>query len=181
MMRISSRLRTFLKRDEGTSTVEFVLIFPVIFAIFMSGWESGLLMTRSVLLDRAVDIVVRDLRLGNYSRPGDPPLTHDRLKDEICDRTLMIRDCDDNIRLSLIPVDTAAWVFPAGRQGCYDRAEDIEPVTTVVSGGGDQIMLMQVCVIIESVFPGSAFGAGLRKDSDNGYFMHSRSAFVNEP
>ena len=83
MKRIMSRLFARLKNEDGSSTVEFVLIFPILFGIFMSGWETSTYIMRYTLLDRALDITMRDLRLGRM-----PGADHDDLKDAICDRTI---------------------------------------------------------------------------------------------
>lgn len=176
MMRLLSRVRNLWRREDGTATVEFVFIFPVMFGIFMSGWESGLLMTRAVLLDRSLDMVMRDLRLGNIDAP-----THAILKERICARTVMINDCIDNLRVSLEPVNTTTWTFPARSQECRDRSTTIEPVVTVNSGAPDEVMLVRVCVPIDAVFPGSAVGARLPKDGSGAYRLVATSAFVNEP
>ena len=59
-------LHRFLKDDRGTATIEFLFVFPVIFLIFTASFESSMYMARSIMLDRSVDLVVRQLRLGNY-------------------------------------------------------------------------------------------------------------------
>lgn len=176
MKHIMSRLFSRLKNEDGSSTVEFVLIFPILFGIFMSGWETSTYIMRYTLLDRALDITMRDLRLGRM-----PGADHDGLKDAICDRTILINNCDSNLKLSLQPIDTGTFAMPTTGATCVDRTQNVQPVTTVNPGAGDEIMLVRACVIIEGVFPGSAIGTRMPKEPGGGYIMVAKSIFVNEP
>jgi len=74
---ILAGLRDLRRKEDGNATIEFAILFPAFIMIFLSAFESGLLMTRQVLLDRAVDLTVRDIRLRTWL-PGPPP-THDDL------------------------------------------------------------------------------------------------------
>lgn len=182
MRRILTSLLSRLKSEDGSSTVEFVLIFPVIFGIFMTGYDSSMYITRFSMLDRALDLSMRDLRLGRFPDPdGDGVMTHDELKDLICSRTVLIRDCGDNIRVALQRVDTATFDMPTDPMACVDRTAKIQPLTTVTPGQADELMLVRACVIIEGVFPGSAFGTRMVKEPGGGYIMTAKSVYVNEP
>jgi Flp pilus assembly protein TadG len=44
------RLRVFRRADDGVVAVEFVMLFPVVFFLFIWAVELGMLMTKSVLL-----------------------------------------------------------------------------------------------------------------------------------
>jgi hypothetical protein len=68
-MRLSSMIRRFRRREDGTVTVEFVILVPLIFAIFIATLEIGMMMSRWSGLDRAADMVIRSLRLGQYQNP----------------------------------------------------------------------------------------------------------------
>ena len=50
-----------LWREDGTATMEFVLMVPVFLTIFMASFESSLLMVRQILLDQSVDQSMRPL------------------------------------------------------------------------------------------------------------------------
>lgn len=177
MTRAPGRLRRFWRRDDGTATVEFVLTVPVLLMIFMASLESGLLMTRYISLERAVDMTVRNLRLGQYPNP-----THDLLKREICGRSSVLVDCSNAIRIELVPVDTATWNLPTSRVGCVDRAdEDIAPVIEVNPGQPNDLMLVRVCIVQDALFPTTGIGLRLPKDADGGYGLVALSSFANEP
>ena len=78
---IASRLRALLRRlipEDGSATIEFALQVPVLITILLSGIELGLIQMRHVMLERSLDLTVRDVRLGRLD-----PVTHDRLRDRI--------------------------------------------------------------------------------------------------
>jgi Flp pilus assembly protein TadG len=81
--RLSRVLRRLGMSEAGTASVEFVIIVPVFLAIFMSAFESGLLTLRHAMLERAVDISVRNLRLGLWANP-----TPELLRDSICQQAV---------------------------------------------------------------------------------------------
>lgn len=171
-----ARLTAFLRRQEGNVTVEFALLFPVIFFMFIWVAEIGMIMTRQVMMEHAVDRAMRELRLGRMQNPGA-----DTLKTEICRRAAILRNCNDTLMIELQPVDTATWALPATSVSCRNRDQPLQPVVTFSPGARNQIMLMRACVLVEPIFPGTGLGAGLRKDSRGGFAMVATSAFVNEP
>jgi Flp pilus assembly protein TadG len=77
--RVKKGLRRFHRSQDGSSTIEFVIMFPVIFTFFLSTFELGMLETRHVMLDRGLDIAVRAIRLGQIE-----PVTHDAFKQAVC-------------------------------------------------------------------------------------------------
>jgi hypothetical protein len=176
MMHFMKRLGRALRREEGTSTVEFVLCIPAFMAIFMMSFESGMFMTKSVLLDRAVDMTIRDLRLGHIANP-----TSAVLKTMICDRTIILSECDSSIMIELRPISQATWVMPTTSVTCINRDEAIQPVTTVDVGNNNEIMLVRVCVLVDALFPTVGLGEKLVKGAHGEIGLIAVSAFVNEP
>lgn len=57
------RLRRLLAREDGTATVEFVVLFPVFMMVLANAVEASVLMSRAAMLDRALDLAVRGLRI----------------------------------------------------------------------------------------------------------------------
>ncbi len=177
MMRFLRRAARGFHRDEsGTASVEFVLAVPVLMTIFMASFESGLLMTRSIMLEQSLDMTMRELRLGNILNPNNATL-----KAEICSRTVIFDDCEDRIMIEMLRVDTGTWAMPATATQCVDREEDVQPVTMLQIGQQNDIMLMRVCIVMDPMFPMTGLGLGLPKDSQGGYGLTAMSAFVNEP
>lgn len=174
--KLSEALRRFGKREDGVASVEFALAFPMVLYLFFFAVELGLIMTKQVMLEFAMDVAMRDLRLGRMENPSS-----DVLKEDICERAKIISDCRQTIMIEMRPIDTNTWVLPPTPVSCRDREEDIQPVVTYNPGAQNQIMLVRACVIIEPLFPGIGVGARLHLDAQGGYGMAALSAFVNEP
>lgn len=170
------RLRRAFGREEGGATVEFVIVFPLFLTVLLTSVESGLMLARQVMLERALDMAVRDLRLGSWVNPD-----HDGLRERICARTGILRDCRTDLLLELQPVDATNWILPQDPVACVDREEEIEPVTQFTPGAGNQLMLVRVCYIADPLFPTTRFGLQLPLDASGGFQLRSASAFVNEP
>lgn len=170
------RLGRFGREDKGTAAVEFAMTVPLLFAIFMASFESGFLMVRSIMLEQSVDMTMRELRLGHYPLP-----TAALLKSEICSRSVILKNCEQNIVIEMTRINTASWALPTNRVACVDREEDINPVTQLQIGQQNDVMLVRVCVVQDAMFPTSGIGLGLPKDSQGGYGLVSVTAFVTEP
>lgn len=171
------RLLATLRRNEsGSSTIEFVIIFPAIMSLFMMSIEIGVMMTRGLMLDRAIDITMRDLRLGNMS-----PMTHDELKKEICENSLIIPDCLNSLSVELRPIEATTWNPLANVPKCYDKSEDIKPVLEFTAGSGNELMLVSACATFVPFFPTTGLAATMKLQNSGEYAMIATSAFVNEP
>ena len=144
--------------------------------LVMSSLEMGTLMLRHVMLERALDMSVRDLRLGNWNNP-----THDDFKRVVCNRAGVIPDCMNVLLVELRPVSTETWEPLSNGPICVDRAEAIHPVTTFTAGAGDEMMLIRACAKFDPIFPTSGLGFRLPKDNTGAYALTAATAFVNEP
>ncbi|MBY8974322.1 pilus assembly protein [Rhodobacteraceae bacterium NNCM2] len=165
----------FWRDERGNATVEFVVLFPwIAYLVFMLA-ETGVLMARSVMLDRGLDIAMRDIRLGLT-----PDVEHDDIKSMICDAAFLIDSCESSVLLELVPI-TDPTSFPSNPISCVDRTEEVDPVTVFNPGAREQIMYVRACIIVDPLFPGSGLGAMLPKDASGGYAIVAKSAFVNEP
>ncbi|MFT4148969.1 MAG: TadE/TadG family type IV pilus assembly protein [Paracoccaceae bacterium] len=175
--RLRNLARAFLVRDEGTASVEFVLCVPVVMFIFMASFESGLAMVRSILLERSVDMVMRELRLGHY----EAPVTNQFLKEQICGHEMMMTNCVKQMKIDMQAISRTTWTMPTGQAACIDRTTDeIDPVVQMTIGQQNVIMLVRVCVIQDAIFPTTGIGRRLQVDG-SGYRVTSISSFVNEP
>lgn len=175
-----SRVRAWLgskaREEDGTATIPFIMFLPFFMLLLMSTLESGTLMLRHVMLERGLDLSVRDLRLGIWNNP-----THEEFKRTVCNRAGIIPDCMNVLLIELRPVSTTTWEPLASGPVCVDRAEPIKPVTTFDSGVGDEMMLIRACAKFDPIFPTSGLGFQLPKDNTGAYALISASAFVNEP
>lgn len=176
MKQFRNKLTKLWRREDGTASLEFVLAIPVLMTIFMASFESGLLMTRTIMLEQSVDITMRELRLGHYTLPDA-----DLLKEEICSRTVIFSDCEASITIEMTRINTANWALPTTAVQCVDRSEDVQPVTVLQIGQQNDIMLVRVCVVQDAMFPTTGVGLNLPKDGNGGYGLITSTAFVTEP
>lgn len=171
------RLKARLRREEGTASIEFVLAVPVLMTIFMASFESGLFMVRHVMLEQALDHTMRELRLNHLGN-----VTVDSLRQEICDRTVVLNDCESNMMLELQPINTATFAMPATPTSCVNRGAVIAPdVPPFIRGGPQDLMIVRACIVQDPMFPMTGIGLRMPKDGQGGYGIVALSIFANEP
>ncbi len=172
---LKSKLAAF-RGEEGTATVEFVMTAPAVIFTFLAAFESGIFMVRYVMLDRALDMTVRELRLGMIPTPA-----LDTLKASICDRVSLVSGCEAALKLEMFSVDTSTWTFPTTTIQCIDRGGEIKPAVEPSLGVENEVMLIRACLTSDALFPTTGIATKMKQDSNGGYFITATSAFVNEP
>jgi len=168
--------RGVVRDESGSASIEFVMLLPLYLAVFGSAFELGLHMVKQVLLDRATDLVVRDLRLGHFTSPDQ-----DMIRTEICTRAGLIPDCTSSLLIEMTPVPTTTWQVLPNQVTCIDRSEEVEPVVTFNGGVANDMMLIRVCAMVEPTFPTTGLGMRLAEAAGGDYAIVSTAAFVNEP
>ncbi len=180
MMRLPARLMAaaarLSRREDGNATIEFVLLFPALITLFLMVVETGVLMTRGVMLDRAVDMSMRELRLGTLT-----PMTPAGLRSSICKNALIISNCQNVLTVELRPISTTTWTPLTGATSCVNRDANIKPVLDFHPGIKNEMMLVRVCAIFDPFFPTSGLAAQIKVDNSGGYALVAMSAYVNEP
>ena len=171
-----NRMAEAFRREDGTASMEFVLMVPVVLLIFMSSFESGLLMTREILLEQAVDLTMRELRLGHY-----PVVSNVVLSREICSRTIIFPNCEQNIVIELDRITTTTWAVPTNITRCINSSAPVQPVVNLNAGQENDLMLVRVCVSLPAMFPHMGLALAMPMDSLGNYILLARSAFVVEP
>ena len=172
MRKFIRKLLNYRRDERGYSTVEFVIVATTFLTGFFWIFETGLIMTKQMMLERALDMTVRDLRLHS-----SPLYTHEYIKDRICDLALILDDCSDNLLLELEVVDLATGFTKDAT--CVDKENEITPVTSWQPGMRSEIVHMRACVIIDPMMPnGIAMFPGT---SASGIPLFADTAFVNEP
>lgn len=179
MKRFVTCLRRGLRRilpEEGAASVEFVIVFPFFLGVFLSGYEVATMNMRAVMLERSMDIVVRNIRLSSGAT-----LDYDQVKTDICARTFLIPNCNTALRIELTAINTNTWSGLTHSPVCTDRTATIQPIVQFENGQQNELMLMRACVVVDPVFPGIGVGRTIPKDASGGYQIIATSAFVNEP
>lgn len=187
---LSKRFLRFRSREDGSATVEFVFLFPLFMAIFLMGFEAGFYMIRNVMLERAVDISVRDIRLGNGRIPD-----YDAVVERICENAIVFSKCDESMHVYMeeVSIQPGAIAAVTGPARCINRFSD-EPQfddTDYNVGDANTMMIVQVCAVVSPMFPTTGIGLGLqrpelglqREGFENTGMMAivATTAFVNEP
>lgn len=173
---IASALRDFARSESGNGTLEFVLAVPFMFVIFGSAMEGGMLSTHHVMLERGLDLTVREVRIGLLSNPD-----HEKLSDRICEYALIIPDCKKNIRLEMMTADPRNWSDPSRLIHCVDRSEEGSPEIDIANGVNNQLMILRACVLFDPMLPGSGLGKALPKQSQGAFALTATSSYVMEP
>lgn len=180
LSRLLRRYRSFKRRESGNATIEFVFLFPVFIFLFLTGFESGYFMVRNVMLERAVEVAIRDVRLGNGNVPD-----FDEIKGRICDEALIIPDCINTVQVEMRSVNIVPGVAAAlgTTARCRDVSSADDPLTgtTFDVGLENQMMMVRVCALMQPLFPTTGIGVGMQVDSAGNYAIVATSAFVNEP
>jgi hypothetical protein len=178
-----TRFAQFLKDERGTATIEFLFVFPIIFTIFTASFESSLYMAKYAMFERSVDLVVRELRLGNNAG-----ITHQSLKQIICRNGVMgnsIDDCTNRMRIWMQPVNTANFAMITPPNSCVEQASEVNddepPANEFAYGTDNDIMLMRICLKEWPLFPTTAVSVKMPPQPDGSVAMIVTSVFVNEP
>lgn len=174
--RIRTFFRPFRKDERGLASIEFAMFFPIYMGLFFWAAELGIITMKSVMLDHALDVAMRDLRLGLMDDP-----TPENLKQEICARAKIIGNCEDQLMIELQAVSTQTWAMPQTPVTCVDNDEEMQPSVTFNPGQAQELMLVRACIVVPVLFPRGILGRQLHMDSSGGIGIASISSFVNEP
>jgi hypothetical protein len=173
---LKSRFWRRARREEGTATIEFVIVVPVILTIFMASVEAGFYMAKHVMMERGLDMVIRDVRLGRI-----PNINHNVLRARLCEATPILNNCGTILKVEMRPVSTATFNMPTLPATCIDRGESSEPLADFVPGESDELMVVRICAVQDPIFPSTGIGLQLRADAQGGYQMIAASLYVVEP
>ncbi|NKX43397.1 TadE/TadG family type IV pilus assembly protein [Roseicyclus persicicus] len=186
MPRLLQTLRDFARDERATSTLEFVIMFPVVITLFIAVFETGIILSRQVLMERSLDEAVRLLRLVRTivdPVTGQPrPLTADDIAQAICDNTRAIPNCDQVLVVQLTRIDQTNYDVPTPDIACVNRGDlSIQPSNQFQQGTDNELILIRTCAIIDPLLPFSGFGLNLARDDTGGLHMTAASVLVNEP
>lgn len=176
-----SLLRRFMANDDGVVTVEFVIIFPIFMALFLMTYESGMISLRHFALERAVDVAVRDVRIGAIANP-----TPASLRTRICSFAGILPDCENQLQLEMVRRDLRNWVAIPTTVQCIDRGASTQPVVEFTNGGNNELIFLRACVRLDPVMPTTLLGRTIVESNSTSaaagsYALVATTAFVVEP
>ncbi|NOD36063.1 MULTISPECIES: TadE/TadG family type IV pilus assembly protein [unclassified Ruegeria] len=172
--RMLSKLGPFRRSETGSATIEFVMLVPFFLAFLVAGAELSLITMRHAALERGVDLIVRDIRLGTGTN-----WNHDDIKTRICDVS-GITDCVGNLRLQMIQQDAFTGIVLSDKVPCTDSSEDPKPVLDFKSGQSNELMILRACLRIDPILEASAIAKVVPDDTGH-YAVTATTAFVQEP
>ncbi len=178
--RMLSSLKRFRKDEDGNPTIEFLLFLPLFMFMFMMMFEAGYFMVRGVMLERGVDMAVREVRLSNGAVPDYPAL-----KERICSQAGILPDCVNSIQIQMeqVPITPGGIAQFNAPARCVDvnSTDDASTGTTYETGAQNELIVMRVCALMQPLFPTTGIGAGMGVDSEGNYALVRTAAFVTEP
>lgn len=174
-------LRRFAQCERGTASLEFVIVFPIFFGFFLMTYESGMVSAQHVMLERGVDIAVRDVRIGQIATPS-----RDVLRTRICETAMIIPDCENQLQIELVQRDPRSWTDLSTTISCIDRGAASQPVVSFTNGGNNDVMVLRACLRIDPLLPTTGLGKVIVDNNsssaaDGSLAILAQSAFVVEP
>lgn len=169
-------LHARLRGEDGGATVEFVVVFPLFIVLLLSAFETGVLITRQAMLERAASMTVRDIRLD-----GSGAMTLAERKTAFCDASILFGNCEETVFFAFEDVDTETWDFSGLSADCVDSPRSVTPVTGYRPGLSTDLSVMWVCALFDPVFPTTGLGAQLQRVDGEHYAQIVYTAFVGEP
>jgi hypothetical protein len=176
LKRIGSYLRGVRRDESGNATVEFAIFAPFFVGLLAFSIEQGHIALRHSMMERGMDIAVREIRLGTGTAP-----THDEIKEIVCSNALFVDNCSTSLRLEMVPSDPKAFDALDPQADCTDKEEPTKPVRQFTPGQQNQLMLLRTCFKYDPMFPDSLLGRSLSKDSSGQSAIIALSTFVQEP
>lgn len=179
MFKLRKKLKRFRSDEGGYSTAEFVIVATTFLTAFFWIFETGLIMTKQMMLERAIDMTVRDLRLYTVPPTKLPSENiYQWAKRKTCENALVFKDCEANLHLEMDTFNPATGY--AKNYKCVDRAEnDLNPLGVFTPNQRSEIMYIRACVRVDPMMPnGIALFPGV---NDEGIPLVADTAFMNEP
>jgi hypothetical protein len=175
------KLKRLRRREDGSATLEFVILFPIVMTVFVNCFEMGMIMLRQTMLDRSVDLAVREIRIGEVQRT----VFHNGLRRLICSQSGVLKDCESRLRLEMRVVDPRTWTGLDPQVDCVNLDDPAAPPQQFIPGAGNQLMVLRACHLFEPLVSNFALGAVLGdlmdRESGDMYRLVSVSSFVVEP
>ena len=169
-------LTSFWRRADGSATAEFAILFPLMISFLMMGAEAGFVSLQRIALERAMDLAARDVRLG--ALPSGT--TQQEFRERVCNRSIMLADCNNRLLLEMRSIDTQTWTLPPNDTACINLAENITPATPFTVGAGESVMYLRACYLVRPIFPTTRLGLQLPLDAAGMFAIRATTGFVNE-
>ncbi len=182
IQRFWGKIRTFSGDDSGVVTVEFLIVFPIFFGFFLMTYEMGIISLRNVMLERGIDMAVREVRIGAMPNP-----TSELLKESICEYAEILPDCENQIELEMIVRDVRAWVDIPTDVACIDRSVTTQANVDFSNLANNDVVFLRACIRIDPLLPTTGIGKAIVDAAEgddaagSSYALVASASFVVEP
>lgn len=176
MIKLPPLLRRFWRSDDGAMMVPYLLAAPVVLGIVAASVEIGLYTARNAMLERGLDIAVRQIRINT-----EEPPTYDAVVGMICDTAAIIPKCNDNLHLQMKKYNVRTMGSISFPEACAPLGKEFTPANKFENGMDNELMIIRACWNFKPVFPAHYVGRTFDKDGDGQAYMLATSAFVQEP
>ncbi|WP_299023979.1 pilus assembly protein [uncultured Sulfitobacter sp.] len=175
--RLKNRLKRFRSEEEGgVYTLEFAVMMPVLCMTLIYGVELTTHANRQFQLERGLEVTTRIIRLNTGQN-----LTHADLKQSICDNAGGLDNCEDNMRLEMMPTNPREFASLPASPDCTNSPLPVTPVRGWSLGQQHELMLMRACYQYEPFMSGFGLGKLIGNGENGKGSMVAMSAFVQEP
>ena len=174
--RVRKGLSALFRREDGSVTVEFVIIFPLMFSIFLASIDAGFTMVRQAMLDRAVDLAIRQVRLGQIRNDGSQ-----RLSELICANSILLPNCVNNIAVEMQRLQPGQTTGLDAPFRCVRAEEPVRPALNFTTGAQNDLMVVRVCVSSNPLIRLTGFLSAMPINEQGTYQLTAGAIFVNEP
>ena len=170
------RIAHFAQDDSGTSTIEFVLLFPWFVWIMVMSVEAGMTSARNAMLERGLENAVRTLRINTEKPPN-----YEQLRKLVCQNAAVFPNCETRLQLEMVEIDPRVGVTVPKDVACNNDPEIIQPARGFANVGDNKLMMLRAFVLVQQMFVVNGIGLKL-PEVKNGYFaLVATSVFASEP
>lgn len=153
LAKLARRLARFGRAEGGGSTIEFVLMIPLMFGVLLLTLDTGFSAMRAGLMDRAMEITARSIRTGTMTSP-----TLANIRTDLCSRLTFFPNCGSMLKVQIVSVDRASFALPAPDAACADSGAALAPVRRYVAGQMNGVVVLRACMNVPTFTPAALIG-----------------------
>lgn len=175
--RCKNALRRFRNKEDGSIfLIEFIILLPLLFSVFIMSWDMSLYSLRQVHLERGLDQAVRYIRLNTRET-----ITHDQIKTMVCEGAGNVGDCAATLRLEMVRVNPRSFATMDPEIDCIDKSLEVTPERGFTLGKQHDLMLLRACLKFDPMIAATGLGFNYAVDGEGQAATYAISAFVQEP
>lgn len=179
--RLRQAMRCLRADAVAAVTVQFVVALPLVIYTFTLATDFGMAMTRSAMLERALDVESRAVRVG-LRAPDD----YDGIRRAICTHARLIPNCLSRVKLEVRAMSLSNWEPLGAAPDCESLSEvTVTAPSNFDTASNNQLVLVRACVVFEAITPGGGFAQAVMSDGKGGfnrfYQLTATNSYVMEP